>query len=420
MKSHLLKKKKTPPDSWVTKGGDKQSRASTNWLRDFNDSRLIRLVDESLRNNPSLRARSERLIAAQASVVKARSSRIPSLSSSAAKTRTRRNREVTGDERDYTFSQRIRFTSSWEIDLWGRLRNLDQAARSNYSATEANYYGARLSLAVSTASLWYQLIRDENQFFLAKETLEGYRKVEKIIERNYKAGTARSLDLQLSRNNVYRAERTLRSRIQRRDDSVRSLEVLLGRYPSKQLLGARDLPNIRRGVPVGLPADLIERRPDLIAAKKEIEESFYRALAAKKNLLPSLSLTGSSGTSPASLTHLLDPGFLVSSISASISQSLFQGGSRVADVRAALARNRATIEDFSDTALEAFREVESALASEKSLEEQEYFLTKELKQASLAEKQAERDYTEGWEELISSICSNHKEGPLMRGAHLLI
>jgi outer membrane protein TolC len=243
--------------------------------------------------------------------------------------------------------------------------------------------------------LWYNLISAENQVELARETLASYRKVEKIIERNYKAGTARALELQLSRNNVFGAERILRSRTRRRDDARRNLEIVLGRYPSGSITAPITLPTIRRDVPVGLPAGLLSRRPDIVQARKRLEASFQRAIASQKSLLPSLRLTGSSGTASSSFPNLLDPGFLTSSVSASIGQSIFEGGTRREDARAAVARNRAAVHDFTEVALRAFREVESALASEKWLKQQEYFLRKELQQAALAEKQAERDYAEG-------------------------
>ena len=167
--------------------------------------------------------------------------------------------------------------------------------------------------------------------------------------------------------------------------------------PSGKITSPTSLPNIRKSVPSGIPSDLINRRPDLVIAQKRLEATFHRAHATQKNLLPSLRLTGSSGIRSADLANLLDPGFLVSSISSSISQSLFNAGELRENARASVARNKASIHDFSNVALRAFREVESALASEKWLQQQEHFLQKELEQAALAERQAGRDYAEGIE-----------------------
>ena len=383
------------PAAWKASGQNTSSRISTGWIKDFNDPQLTRLVRETMGNNPSLLATAQRLKAARAGVVRARASRLPTLSSSGANSRNRTNSDAAGGNTFYSTSRNLSVGASWELDLWGRLRHLHTASKADYDATAADFRATRLSLAARTASTWYSLISEKNQVKLAQDTLASYRKVKKIIERNYKAGTARALDLQLSRNNVYAAERILRSRLRRRDDARRNLEIILGRYPSGTITARSSLPNISKSVPSGIPADIIARRPDLVQARKRLEAAFHRTHAAQKNLLPTIRLTGSTGTRSADFTRLLDPGFLASSIATSISQSLFQGGARREDARAALARNRAAVHDFSSTSLTAFREVESALASEKWLKQQEFYLRKELQQAALAERQSERDYAEG-------------------------
>ncbi|MGB1260795.1 MAG: efflux transporter outer membrane subunit [Akkermansiaceae bacterium] len=381
------------PNAWKTSLQGSSGKISSGWLRDFNDPRLTRLVKEAQANNPNLLATAERLKAARASVVRSRSSRIPSASLSAGGSRTH-NGSSAGSSR-YSGGKNLGVSASWELDLWGRLKHLHSASSFDYQATAADFRSTRLSLAANTASLWYNLISSENQVKLATETLSSYRKVEKIIERNYKAGTARALELQLSRNNVFSAERILQARKRNRDDARRNLEVLLGRYPSAALTAPTSLPSIRKDVPTGLPADLIARRPDLVQARLRLLSSFHRAHASQKNLLPTLRLTGNSGASSSTFSNLLNPSYLSSSISASLGQSLFEAGAKREDARAAVARNRAAVHDYSNIALRAFREVESALASEQSLKKQEHFLRKELQQAALAEKQAERDYAEG-------------------------
>jgi len=383
------------PKAWASSAQGTSGKISRGWVKDLNDSRLPKLVNEAMRNNPSILATADRLKAARAGVVRARSNRIPSANASAGGSRSRTNRDAAGGNTSYSGGKNINIGASWEIDLWGRLRNLHTAAKADYDSTVADLRGARLSLAANTASTWYNLISAENQVKLAKETLASYQKVEKIIVRNYKAGTARSLELQLSRNNVFSAERILRARLRNRDDARRNLETLLGRYPSASIQAPTNLPNIPQSVPSGLPAELIARRPDIVAARLDLFSSFHRAKAAKKDLLPSLRLTGSSGTSSSSYRNLLDPGFLTSSISTSISQSLFEAGANREDARASVARNQAAIHDYAGTVLSAYREVESALASETWLKQQEFFLRKELEQAALAERQAERDYAEG-------------------------
>ncbi|RYD46039.1 MAG: hypothetical protein EOP83_30325, partial [Verrucomicrobiaceae bacterium] len=168
-----------------------------------------------------------------------------------------------------------------------------------------------------------------------------------------------------------------------------------GRYPTGQTWASRELPELKRGVPSGLPAELVERRPDLAAARARLFASAKRADAARKALLPSLTLTGSSGTPVSNFSNLLNPSYLASSIAASFAQTVYEGGALSADARGALAANEAAVHAYSQAALEAFREVESALSADSSLAEQETYLVSEVEQAALAQKQAARDYSDG-------------------------
>jgi outer membrane protein TolC len=122
-----------------------------------------------------------------------------------------------------------------------------------------------------------------------------------------------------------------------------------------------------------------------------------RASAARKNLLPNLSLTGSGSSTQGNFARLLSPTDLVTNITLNLTQILYAGGALESEARLAVERNKAAIHDYAQAALEAFREVESALGAESSLAAQEGFLEKEVEQAALAERQAERDYSEGIE-----------------------
>jgi len=384
------------PETWREAGRGKQASISTGWLSTFNSSRMNAIVKEAMDSNRDLKATAARLRAAKEGTIVGRAARLPSanLGSSASSTRFENSTGNT-DASSYGLTLRAR----WEPDLWGRLRDLDHARFADYEAALAEFRGARLSLAANAAKSWCNLIAANQQVDLAETTLESFKKNLRVIERNYKAGVpgVRSLDVNFGRTNVAGAERSVRQRRLARDNSARALEVLLGRYPSAALSAGSDLPILKSSVPAGIPAATIERRPDLAAARSRILASAGRADAARKELLPTLSLTGTAGTGGANLGRLLDANFLASTIAASLGQILFDGGATAADARAALARNEAAIHDYAQLALEALQEVEAALAADRSLAEQENFLIQEVSQAALAERQAERDYSEGIE-----------------------
>ncbi|MBK1792200.1 efflux transporter outer membrane subunit [Persicirhabdus sediminis] len=378
------------PSEWSSAGKGQSKKISTGWVSDFRDPQLTKLVNEAMNANPDVLATAQRLRVVKASSVKAGANRQPNVDGSLSATGRH-------DEGNYDGSAALSFRATWEADLWGRLRDLQSAADADYYAAQADLRSARLSLAANTARSWYQLISAEESLELARITLDSYQKNLRIISRNYRAGdpSTRVIHVQLARTNVYSTEQRMRSQTRARDDARRSLETLLGRYPAAKLSSPKSLPSFPRDIPVGMPLQLIERRPDLVAAREDIYAAGMRADAARKNLLPNLSLNASVGQNSSDLAKLLDPSTLASQVGANLAAPLYDAGSRRADVDAAAGRYQAQIHTYVSRSLNAFREVENYLAAETSLREQEEFLLKEVEQAALAEKQAERDYAQG-------------------------
>lgn len=444
--------KLTVPEAFRSVSGGNQGKISTGWVATFRDSDLKGLVEEALEHNLDLQEASANLKAAQQTRKTARAARLPSIGFSGSSSRTRRGdgfkepepaleaaptpapvttttvvapdgttttttTEATAGEAPLagqnsgtggnattgvmsltTIGYGLSMEASWELDLWGRLRDLDKAAGQEYVAALADFRGARLSLAANTAKAWFDLITARQQLTLAEQTLKSYKSNLRITERNFKAGdaTASALDVQFARNNVASAERSLVGRRLAQDEAARTLEVLLGRYPSAELDSRDELPQLSKQVPAGLPAELLWRRPDLVAAAADLKASARRANAARKDLLPSITLSGRASTSSEALTKMLtDPEFIVWNAAASLAQTVYRGGAPSAEARRAMAANEAALRRFASLTLRAFREVESALATERSLAEQEKFLDVELAQANLAEKQSARDYSDG-------------------------
>ena len=379
----------TGPEAYTTARSGQHQKISTGWLREFRDPRMSKLVKEALAHNQSLKAAAHRLSAAKQGTIIGRAARLPNLRASTNYSETD-GRNIPSSE-NYSIS----FNASWEADLWGRLRNLDLSSQAGYAASVADFRGARLSLAANTAQAWCNLITAEQQLVLAQKTLDSFTQALPVVERRYKANTLRAVDVQFARNNVASAERSLRGRQLDRSNAARNLEIFLGRYPSASVSSSLELPHLAEKVPVGLPSQLIERRPDLIAARAQLFASAQDAEAARKSLLPSLQLTGSASNSADTFRRVLDPNFLIYSVAASLAQSIYQGGTLSARTQAALDQNRALIEDYASTALFAFREVEAALAADDSLAEQQDFLEMEVKQTKLAEKRALSDITLG-------------------------
>ncbi|MFT4640172.1 MAG: multidrug efflux system outer membrane protein [Verrucomicrobiales bacterium] len=389
------------PELWTQAGKGNEGKIAMGWLAAFSDGEMEKLVQEAMTHNFDLQSAASRLQNAKEGTVLGRAGRLPNFSISGSGSRSgSRSQDGSGDlgPWDQSTNYGLSLNTSWEIDLWGRLRDLEEATVHDYVAARADFRSARLSLAANTAKAWCNLIAAGQQVESAILTRESFLRNYRITERNYKGGdlTASPLSVQFGRNNVASAERSLLARRLGKDNSARALEVLLGRYPSAEIQEKADLPNLPKNVPVGLPSELLMRRPDLMAAAADVLASASRAEASRKSLLPPIRLSGGASTSSQELLDLIaDPRSIAWNVASSIAQTIYQGGAPSAQARRALINNKAAIENFASTALRAFREVESTLATDHSLAEQEIFLDTELKQAILAEQQSERDFTEG-------------------------
>lgn len=383
--------------TWAAASSGNEGRISTGWVSSFSDSGLKRSVNEALAHNQSLKAAAARLREASEDTIIARARQLPTLDTRA------RGGLSDGSSFPRTQSYGLNLAASWEPDLWGRLRDLTRAAEADERAAIEDFRGARLSLAANAAKAYTNLASAEQEVELAKFTLESFQKNLRVIERNYKASGDGALDIQFARTNVSSAQRTLEARQLDRERAARTLEVLQGRYPAGRTRGAKELPSLPSSIPSGIPAGMVERRPDLAAARARLFASAKRADAARKNLLPNFSLTGSSGNAGARFGDLLSADFLISTIAGNVDQFIYDGGAREADARGALARNDRLVREYAQLALEAFREVEATLSADRSLAVQEKFLSEEVGHAALAERLAERDYAEGINPNILSL-----------------
>jgi NodT family efflux transporter outer membrane factor (OMF) lipoprotein len=385
------------PGSWAVASSGRERQISSGWLASLGDAGLTRTVNEALSNNRDLKVAAARFREAKQATIISRSRSLPSVGLAG----NANARDSSGSSDDRTYG--LNLAAAWEPDLWGRLRDLNRATDAVERAALEDFRGARLSLAANTAKSWCNLISAEQEVVLAVETLDSFEKNLRIIERNYVGTGEGALDIQFGRTNVSSARRALEQRKQDREEAARALELLLGRYPSGTARASNELPRLSGSVPAGIPADLVERRPDLAAARANLFASARLADAARKALLPSFSITGGSGISTTRLADLLDAGGLINTVAARFSQVISEGGAIRAEARAALDRNDAELNAYAQTALIAFRELESSLSADRSLATQEKFLASELEQAALAERQAERDYSEGINANILSV-----------------
>jgi outer membrane protein, multidrug efflux system len=371
------------------------------WGELFDDRRLDSLIAEALEANPNLEIAAARLDRAVAQARIAGAELSPQLNAYFDAARRRQNfigLPIPGAEDRVLSTTTTTFGTglnvSWEADLWGRLRAGRAAARWDADAAREDFEGAALSLSGQVAKLWFSVIEAQQQLDLARATEANRVENAARIRRRYEAGIAPAVDVRLAESNAAAASARAEARRRVLDSATRQLETLLGRYPSADL-GGSQLPSLGQPIPVGVPAQLLARRPDLRAAERRAVAANARVAQARAALYPSIRLTGSAGTSSSELGDLLDGDFAVWNIVGNIVQPLFDGGRLRAGVDLARAGERESVAAFAVTALDAFAEVESSLFVQDVLARQERALAGAVEHAREAQRSSEERYGAG-------------------------
>ncbi len=369
------------------------------WVASLGSARLPKLVDEALANQPGIHAALARFDAARAQASIADAAGLPLLEGVFDGNRSRTNivgRTSPGSARAVTTNRySLTVQASWEADLWRRLDDRQAASRADALAVRADLEAARLLLAAQVAKAWFALLEADGQARLAADEVINFRETLKIIRRRYQAGLGDALDLRLARENLSSAQARLALRQQRVDAASRVLETLLGRYPERLLTADETLPQDIAAIPAGLSVQLVQRRPDVRAARQRLFAALHRQADASKNLLPDLRLTASSGGSSTDLKRLLDPDYLIWSIAARLTQPIFNGGRLEAERKLASARRDEALANYGDQLLKAFREIETTLAAEPLLRQQMAHFKDSVKSLRAAERLALSRYKAG-------------------------
>ncbi len=403
------------PEQWTNSPTSSQNKDG-NWLKDFNDPQLEEIVSEAIEKNHDLKAAAARLdtITSTARIVGA--DLLPRVGLGFNGSRQRQNfvgLPIPGFEDDVLSTQYnlfgVSLDTTWELDVWGRIRAKTSAAYADFEAAQADFEAARLSLAGQTAKAWFAVTEAKQQAELAKKTLATYQVTANQIQNRFNSGLRPSLDLRLALSNVSTAEALYQERQEQYERMVRDLEVLVGRYPDGITVGADTLPNIPAATPTKLPAEVISRRPDLAAAERQLAAADARIIQARAALYPSISLTTSNGTISDQLRDLVDGDFYVWSIGGNLLQPIFEGGRLLAEVNRTEAVAREALAHYTGVALQAFSEVESAFVAEALLEKREEALENAAKQAIAAHKLAQDRYRAGLENFTTVLDAQQRE-----------
>lgn len=376
-----------PPPAFVAPAEAGEVRDG--WLAGFGDAVLDALVAEALAGNRDLAAAKARLDQAAAQARQAGADLKPqvgySLGAQTAGT-------AQGGAR--TDQMGAGLTLSWELDLWGRLSSAQAAAREQYASRAADLEFARQSLAAQVAKGWFLCIQAVHQERIAAAYAGLQERNVELTALRERNGRATAYDLALARAARATAQDGVRKAQSGRERAARSLELLLGRYPRAELTPAATLPEPPPPPPAGLPSRLLERRPDLVAATRRVAAAFNQVESAKAARLPRLSLTAEGGVAGQEFRDLsLDSAFW--NLAANLLGPIFDGGRLREQVAIATAAQAESLAQYAAAALQAFREVEEALAEDARLAERVALTAAAERDQAEAERLATLRYENG-------------------------
>ncbi len=387
----------------VTEAESGRIDTGTAWWTSFDDPHLSRLVTEAQERNRDLEATAARVEAALAQARIAGADLSPQAGARFDAARRRQNFigfpiPGGGDVLSTTVTTfQAGLDISWEADLWGRLRARRAGARAAFRASRLDYEAARLSLAGQVAKAWFGVIEAGEQVELARRTVENRRLTRDRLRRRYEAGLAPALELRLAIAEHAANLALLAERERQADAAGRRLELLVHDYPDGELDTAppHRLPHLPAAIPLGTPAELVARRPDLAAAEARLEASGYSVVEARRALYPRLTLVGSGGRLSDEVEDLLDEDFSVWNLAGGLLAPIFQGGRLRAAADLAAARRDEALALYVGRVLVAFAEVEESLAAERFLAERRDALEAAAAATGAAQRLAEQQYAAG-------------------------
>jgi len=361
--------------SWSAATQTGTAAASLEWQRFIVDPDLRQLVSIALDNNRSLRQTLLDIEQARAQYRIQRADRVPGLNGSANGNRQRlpadlSNSGGSGVSSSYQVGVSL---PEYELDLFGRVKNLTDAALEQYLSTEEAGRSARIALIAEVSQAYLTYDGAQRRLLLTEQTLASRENSLDLISQRRTAGAATALDYQEALGLVEQARAELESNARQKQQALNALVLLLGTADAAQHVPQvpQDKPMLIQDIAPGTPSELIERRPDILAAEHRLKARNADIGAARAAFFPRISLTGSFGTASAELSGLFDGGSRAWSFVPTLSLPIFDAGRNSANLDLAKVRKDSAVAAYEGTIQTAFREVADALSATDTLRREE-------------------------------------------------
>jgi len=384
------------------------ARLPADWWTVFGDQTLDTLEQRALHNNPNVRAAAQRLVQAQAQLGVVRAGQLPSVNVQAGISNSRTSAETSqglalGHRSIEGNNYSLGAGFSWELDLWGRVRRVVEAADAQALAAQDDRDGVLLMLSGQVATTYWQLRGLDAELAILRNALATRRESQELIEARFNAGLSNELDVSRTRIERANAEADLHEAQRQRNTLEHALSVLVGASPSEPLVAGNQGAALQDkllpqppSIPVGLPASLLGQRPDLASSVAGLKAFNAQVGVAEGAFYPALSLTGNYGYASESLRNLAQGSARQFSFGPlALSLPVFDAGRNRANLKLAQARYDEAVANHEGRLLSALREVEDALSDVQERQQQGEVQAQAQQAASRALQVAQARYDRG-------------------------
>ena len=389
----------TPPGWMAAAPADTLSRGP--WWGLFNDPVLDQLAPQVAVNNQNVAAAAAAVEESRAAVREQRAAFFPTLSLDAGVTRSgvgggksSSASTSTGSSTGNRYSAGL--GASWEPDLWGRIANTVSAARATEQASEADLAAATLSAQATFVTDYLSVREADAEITTLQTTIDGFQRSLTITQNRYNAAIAQKSDVLQAQTQLANAQADLASLKQQRAQLFHAMAVLAGQVPASFTLPPGDWnATTVPAIPVGVPSDLLQRRPDIAAAERHVAAANANIGVARAAYFPSLTLSANGSQGSTRLGDLFNASSFAWSLGVSLAETIFDGGARTARVEEAQASWKQSVAQYRQTVLTAFSAVEDQLSAASSLEQQQQLRRVASQAADQTEQEMQNRYKQG-------------------------
>lgn len=390
-----VKRDPAAPAAWVNAAAintGQNSETISRWWQTLPDPLLAELIEEALRNSPDMRSAQAKLIESRARVDLADGAQMPTVQGSLAASRSKTGSGTTGN------LYNAGFDASWEPDIFGGQRRASEAANADAETSLANVHNTQVSLAAEVALNYVQLRSYQIRLEIARRNLAAQKETLQIIEWRAQAGMDTLLQVEQARANMQQTLASIPALNTSATKAENRLAILLGKFPAAlhdKLSAPAALPALPDSIALGIPADTLRQRPDVLAAERKVAAETARIGQQTAALYPSFNLSGSLGWKAFTAGTLGTADALASSLSASLAQTIFDGGQSRSRVETQTAVMQQATIAYEKTVLSALEDAENSLAAYANSRERALALQLAASAARNAAEMARQRYDSG-------------------------